>query len=414
MELSLSLEQEMIRDTAREFLDARSDSAAVRRVVDAETLSARHDPELWGEVAELGWCGIALPEEAGGAGLGAPELVLLMEQMGRCLACVPYWSSVCLAAPALQWGLSQAQAQVRLEPLALGATRAALVLPAWTAPDAAGQLSPEALPVWAEAGEGGFVLHGRVDQVFDAVGADWLLVPARIHDGAGGLALFLLDAAALAENPHVSVQPLDTLDRTRAIASVVFDALPVDAGGCLARGQEVARGMGAALWHGTLMLAAEQLGGAQQCLDLTVAYAAERIQFGRAIASFQAVKHRCAQMMVMTEAARSAIHGAAHAWQAATAAGDEAAGEAVMRAACLDIAAARLAADEAFAFCTQEAIQLHGGVGFTWEYDPQLYFKRAQAAASWLGGTAAALDCIAEALVAEAQHASAHEQAHQR
>ncbi len=403
MELSLSLEQEMIRDTAREFLDARSDSAAVRRVVDAEDASARHDPELWREVAELGWCGIALPEEAGGAGLGAPELVLLMEQMGRRLACVPYWSSVCLAAPALQGSLSQAQAQAqaRLEPLALGTTRAALVLPAWTAPDTAGQLSPEALPVWAEAGEGGFVLHGRVDQVFDAEGADWLLVPARIHDGAGGLALFLLDAAALANNPHVPVQPLNTLDRTRAIASVVFDALPVDVGGCLARGPEVARGIGAALWHGTLMLAAEQLGGAQQCLDLTVAYAAERIQFGRAIASFQAVKHRCAQMMVMTEAARSAIHGAAHAWQAAIAAGDEAA----MNAARLDIAAARIAADEAFAFCAQESIQLHGGVGFTWEYDPQLYFKRAQAAAGWLGGTAAALDCIADALTADAQHA---------
>lgn len=404
MELSLSLEQEMIRDTAREFLDARSDSAAVRRVVDAVDADASapgHDPELWGEVAELGWCGIALPEEAGGAGLGAPELVLLMEQMGRRLACVPYWSSVCLAAPVLQGGLAPALAQAWLEPLALGDKRAALVLPAWTAPDAAGQLAPEALSVWAETGEGGFVLHGRVDQVFDAVGADWLLVPARIHDGAGGLALFLLDAAAVANNPQVSVQPLQTLDRTRALASVVFDALPVDAGGCLARGSEVACGIGAALWHGTLMLAAEQLGGAQQCLDLTVAYAAERIQFGRAIASFQAVKHRCAQMMVMTEAARSAIHGAAHAWQAAIA--DD--GEAAMRAARLDIAAARLAADEAFAFCTQETIQLHGGVGFTWEYDPQLYFKRAQAAASWLGGTAAALDCMADALAADAQHA---------
>lgn len=401
MELSLSLEQEMIRDTAREFLDARSDSAAVRRVVDAEDSAPGHDPELWREIAELGWCGIALPEEAGGAGLGAPELVLLMEQMGRRLACVPYWSSVCLAAPVLQWSLTQAQAQARLEPLALGTTRAALALPAWTAPDPAGQLAPEAVSVWAEAGEGGFVLHGRVDQVFDAAGADWLLVPARIDDGVGGLALFLLDAATLAHSPHVCVQPLQTLDRTRALTSLTFDALPVDAGGCLVRGPEVARGIGAALWHGALMLAAEQLGGAQQCLDLTVAYAAERIQFGRAIASFQAVKHRCAQMMVMTEAARSAVHGAAHAWQAAMAADDEAA----MNAARLDIAAARIATEEAFAFCAQEAIQLHGGVGFTWEYDPQLYFKRAQAAASWLGGAAAALDCVAGALAVEAQGA---------
>ncbi len=132
------------------------------------------------------------------------------------------------------------------------------------------------------------------------------------------------------------------------------------------------------------MLAAEQLGAAQQCLDLTVAYASERIQFGRAIASFQAVKHRCAQMMVLVEATRSAVYGAAQAWETEDPA-----------PARLDIAAASVAADDALRFCAQEAIQLHGGVGFTWEYDPQLYFKRAQAASHWLGGAGAALDDIA-------------------
>ncbi|MNT12559.1 Acyl-CoA dehydrogenase, short-chain specific [compost metagenome] len=136
------------------------------------------------------------------------------------------------------------------------------------------------------------------------------------------------------------------------------------------------------------MLAAEQLGAAQQCLDLTVAYASERIQFGRAIASFQAVKHRCAQMMVLVEAARSAVYGAAQAWET----GEVADGTGIR----LDIAAASVAADDALRFCAQEAIQLHGGVGFTWEYDPQLYFKRAQAASHWLGGARAALAYLAD------------------
>ncbi|BDB26495.1 acyl-CoA/acyl-ACP dehydrogenase [Cupriavidus sp. P-10] len=373
MDFSISVEHQMVRDSARDYLATHSDSAAVRRVTEA---GPAHDDALWRAIAgDLGWCGIALPEAVGGAGLGAPGLVLLQEQLGQRLACVPFWSTACVAAPWLQGSL--ARSAQWLERLAAGESRAAAVLP-----DDAGW-HYDGVAIRALASAHGFVLHGSAAQVADAAGADWLLVPARFEDGTP--ALFLLEPAALAQDARFTLAPLDTLDRTRPLASLRLDGLAVPASACLARGDDAVRGLAQAWWHGKLMLAAEQLGAAQQCLDLTVAYVSERIQFGRAIASFQAVKHRCARMMVLVEAARSAVYGAAQAWESAD-----------LAEARQEIAAASVAADEALRFNAQEAIQLHGGVGFTWEYDPQLYFKRAQAASHWLGGAGAALAYLAQ------------------
>jgi len=374
MEFSLSVEQRMIRDSARDYLAVHSDSAAVRRATESRPA---HDDALWRAIAgELGWCGIALPEDAGGAGLGVPELALLQEQLGQRLACVPFWSGLCLAAPALQASLGPVDSTPWLARIAAGEARATLALPE------DGGYWFDCVAVHADPAADGFVLRGAVAQVFDAAGADWLLVPARLADGAP--ALFLLDLGDLGADDRIVLSPLDTIDRTRPLSALRLDGLPVPSVACIARGEAAAHGLAQAWWHGALMLAAEQLGAAQQCLDLTVVYAGERIQFGRAIGSFQAVKHRCAQMMVAIEAARSAVHGAAQAWAST---GPETARR--------DIAAARVTADDALRFCAQEAIQLHGGVGFTWEYDPQLYFKRAQAATHWLGGTPAALAYIA-------------------
>ncbi|SPA54539.1 acyl-CoA dehydrogenase family protein [Cupriavidus taiwanensis] len=370
--VEFGVEHQMVRDSARDYLAAHSDSAAVRRVTEA---GPAHDDALWRALAgELGWCGIALPETVGGAGLGAPGLVLLQEQLGQRLACVPFWSTACVAAPWLQGSVGHSGPW--LERLATGECRAAAVLPD------DGGWHYDGVPITAQAGADGFVLRGSAAQVADAAGADWLLVPARLDDGEP--ALFVLEPAAQAQDARFAISPLDTLDRTRPLASLRFDGLAVAASACLARCDAAVQGLAQAWWHGKLMLAAEQLGAAQQCLDLTVAYAAERIQFGRAIGSFQAVKHRCAQMMVLVEAARSAVYGAAQAWQTADVADAR-----------LEICAAAVAADDALRFCAQEAIQLHGGVGFTWEYDPQLYFKRAQAASQWLGGAGAALAYIA-------------------
>jgi acyl-CoA dehydrogenase len=281
-----------------------------------------------------------------------------------------------VAAPWLQAALGPRDSAQWLERLAAGECRAAAVWPA----DGGWQYG--GIAITAQAHADGFALHGSAAQVPDAVGADWLLVAATLDGGEP--ALFLLEPAALADEARFSLASLDTLDRTRPMASLRLDGLVVRADACVARGDAAAQGLAQAWWHGKLMLAAEQLGAAQQCLDLTVAYASERIQFGRAIASFQAVKHRCAQMMVLVEAARSAVYGAAQAWE-----GDN------MADARIEIAAASVAADEALRFSAQEAIQLHGGVGFTWEYDPQLYFKRAQAASHWLGGAGAALAYLA-------------------
>ncbi|WER48859.1 acyl-CoA/acyl-ACP dehydrogenase [Cupriavidus sp. WKF15] len=373
MDFSLSVEHQMVRDSARDYLAGHSDSAAVRRVTEA---GPAHDDALWHALAgELGWCGIALPEAVGGAGLGAPGLVLLQEQLGQRLACVPFWSNAGVAAPWLQASL--AHSAPWLERLAVGECRAAAVLPD------DGGWHYDGVAITAQTGADGFALRGSAAQVADAAGADWLLVPARLENKEP--ALFMLEPAALAQDARLTLAPLDTLDRTRPLASLRLDGLIVPASACVARGDAAAQGLAQAWWHGKLMLAAEQLGAAQQCLDLTVAYASERIQFGRAIASFQAVKHRCAQMMVLVEAARSAVYGAASAWESAD-----------MADARLEIAAAAVAADEALRFSAQEAIQLHGGVGFTWEYDPQLYFKRAQAASHWLGGAGAALAYLAD------------------
>jgi alkylation response protein AidB-like acyl-CoA dehydrogenase len=397
MDLVLSEEQVMIRESAAEVLEQQSASADVRRVIER---NAGYDAVLWHTVAvELGWCGLTVPERAGGAGLGAMELVLLMEQLGRRLACVPYFGTAVLAAQALarctgdEIGAGDgsidkdSEEAVRwLARIAAGETRAALALDHCAPFEADGRAM--ALSVEARATADGFRLSGTLASVLDGVMADMLLVPARLADSDGGdIALFAVETS----QAGVARTPLATLDATRAFASITLDGVGVGRGACVARGAAVQRVLAQTAWLAALALAAEQLGGAQQCLDLTLAYTAERVQFGRAIASFQAVKHRCAEMLVAVESARSAVLGAAAAWDAA-----QGAPSAEQYA---DIAVAKASANDAFRFCAQEAIQLHGGVGFTWEYDPQLYFKRAQASGALFGSTPCLIGWLAQNVI---------------
>ncbi|NIF39581.1 acyl-CoA dehydrogenase [Burkholderia sp. Tr-862] len=377
MDLALTDEQAMIRDAAADVLAERSASADVRRAIEQ---SAGRDDALWTTLAgELGWNALALPEAAGGMGLGAVEQTLLMEQLGRRVACVPYFSTACLAATALA-GCDTPLATGWLAKIAEGACSATLALP-FEFPAGIGQL-----PVVAEEAAGGYALSGTIEQVIDGACADPLLIPARIANEGQAIGLFAIDVATAA---GLSVTPHDTLDATRPIARIVLDDTRASRDALFACGAVAAQVLERAGWFAALALAAEQLGGAQQCLDLTLDYTAQRVQFGRAIASFQAVKHRCAQMMVLIESARSAVLGAAHAWDAEAGSG---APSAALRA---DIAAAKAAANDAASFCAQEAIQLHGGVGFTWEYDPHLYFKRAQASGAQFGTTPQLLEWIA-------------------
>jgi alkylation response protein AidB-like acyl-CoA dehydrogenase len=382
MEFALTQEQAMIRDAAVEVLEQHSTSAAVRRAVEQ---SSGYDDALWRLVArELGWCALSIAEAAGGSGLGAFETTLLLEAMGQRLACVPYFSTVCLAATLLSCCCSP-RAQALLGRIAAGELRATLA----SSKSWAGERC--AVTVTVQRTAGGYRLRGTVDQVIDGAGAELVIVLARFKDDAGRLALFEVEPAA-----GLLRVPLVTLDGTRALARLELEGIEVPHEALLMQGEEAAGALGRTEWFAALALAAEQLGGAQQCLDLTLAYVEQRVQFGRSIASFQAVKHRCAQMLVQIESTRSAVLGAALAWDA------DACVATPSLATQLDVATAKASANETMRFCAQEAIQLHGGVGFTWEYDPQLYFKRAQAASGWFGETGQLRSFMAEQIVDEA------------
>lgn len=300
------------------------------------------------------------------------ELVLLSEQIGRRLAASPFFATVALAANALQRAGSAAAQARWLRAIAAGEVRATLAL-------AGQQVGLGAPGVTARRCEdGGWRLDGRLAQVPDGDSAGLILVLAAlevIDEPGEARALFALPGDA----PGLTRRHCPTWDVTRRVAELGLDGVRLGEDARVDAGTLDEATLQAIEAQAALLLAAEQVGGAQQCLDLTLAYAAERRQFGQPIAAFQAVKHRCAQMMVATESARSQVYGAA---ALADAGAPTAEALAALR---LECGAAKARASEAFCFCAQEAIQLHGGVGFTWEYDPQLYFKRALAGRHWLG-----------------------------
>lgn len=373
MDFALSSDQEMIRDTAEGFLAEASSSAAVRAAMETEF---GFEPRLWAQIAqELGWCATPIPEAYDGLGLGSVELVLLMEQMGRRLLCSPFFATVGLAAQVLMEAGSDAAKQRYLPAIAAGELTATVALASqgmdW---------QPEAVDATVTAEN---VFNGRFQFVADGASADLLILPAR--DASGAIAFYALSATL----SGITRTPLKNFDRTRRLASLTLENVQLPADAQIATPQQVAASMPRALARARLALAAEQLGCAQQCLDLTVAYTSERVQFGRTIASFQAIKHRCAEMMVKIEATRSAIYGAA-----------AVAGNPALAADFLcEAAAAKALASDTCCHCAADAIQLHGGVGFTWEYDPQLHFKRAQWASQWFGATSAWRETLAAQLL---------------
>lgn len=373
MDLSLSDEQQQIADSAATFLQEASAMPAVRA---ASESASGLDDALWRGIAELGWCGVHLPESAGGLGLGLGlvELVLLQEQLGRQLACVPFFDSVALAATVLRELPGSPLAQDWLEALATGEKRAALAL-------TAGPVTAHC--ACARRTDAGWTLDGDWPQVGSAALADVLLLPAQGESGERLLLAVPFDAAGL------QVQPLTTLDTTRRLAHVQCRGVFLPADHCISQGEALDVVLARTLQLGAIALAAEQVGAAQQCLDMTLAYAAQRVQFDKPIAGFQAVKHRCAQMLVVLESARSAVYGAA-------CIADTAPDAATLL---FHAAQARVAATEAAQFCAREAIQLHGGVGFTWEFDPHLYLRRAQASSQRLGTPSWWLEQVAAQLL---------------
>lgn len=376
MDLMLDDEQQLIADSAAAFLAEASAMAAVRAASDS---AQGMDRALWRGIAELGWCGVHLPEAAGGLGLGLVELALLQEQLGRRLACVPFFDSVALAASVLRELPPQADSAHWLARLADGQTIGALALPA----------PGQAITAHATEADGGWRLTGHWPLVGSANVADLLLLPAL---NEAGEALLL---AVPTDTDGLQRQPLTLLDATRGAAQVQAQALALPASACLAQGPQLLQALARSRSLAAIALAAEQVGVAQQCLDLTLDYAAQRSQFERPIAAFQAVKHRCAQMLVQIESARSAVYGAA-------CMADTAPDAATLL---FYAAQARVSASEAAQFCAGEAIQLHGGVGFTWEFDPHLYFRRAQACSQRLAPPSWWLEQVAAQLLDSAQEA---------
>ena len=360
MDLSLNEEQKMIAESAVVFLQEKSTTAQVRKVSETE---GGLDRALWQEVVEMGWCGVALPEAGGGMGLGLRELTLLQEQMGYHLACVPFFDAVVALTP-LWKALSQTEQGLPVvERLAQSGQICVLGM------TVRGEL-PAAATVKVEGATGDqLVLNGEWSQVGSGTHADVFFLPATLPCGALGL----LEVSAKADG--LNVQALQTIDATRSSANVTATNVKLTGAAVLIYGDALTT-----LWAQTrnvaaIGLAAEQVGVAERALDLAVEYTKERQQFGKAVGSFQGVKHRAAQMLVKVETARSAVYAAAF---IADTAGDA-----------TDLtyfaAQARTDATEAALFSTRESIQLHGGVGLTWEFDPHLFVRRAQASSQRLG-----------------------------
>lgn len=369
MDFAFTAEQRELREMARAFLAERSDSQQVRAAMES---ALGHDPQTWKRIgAELGWPAAAIPESYGGAGMGAVELCALMEPMGEALLCAPFFASACLAAGALLACGSEAQKRAHLPGIASGECIAALGFAADS-----GRWNADAVQLGfrpAGGDGGGAILSGALRCV-DGHCADLLLLAARADGsrGAEGIALFAVPADA----KGIACERLPTMDATRCLAALHLDEVRVPASARLGGAEPAWPGLQRALQRAAVALAAEQVGGAARCLELAVDHAKQRVQFGKPIGAFQALKHKMADMLVQVESARSATY------YAACVADDDAA---ALPAAS---AMAKAAASDAYTFCAAQALQIFGGVGFTWEYDLHLYFKRARSSAVLLGDSA--------------------------
>jgi len=343
MYFDLNENQALLRDSAREFFAGECPMASVRRAAESDTA---YDPALWAKLAAQGYSGIIVDEVHGGVGLGIVELVLLMEEAGRALLPGPLFATVAMAGTVIDACANPAQKQKYLGPIAHGDTRSTL---AFVEPKSGWDRA--ALQLAAKNGR----LSGEKLFVADAAVANTIVVIAR--DG-----VYVVDAKA----SGVSITPMAGMDLTRKLYAVSLTdvaADELDAVASLDRALDIA----------TTALAAEMVGGMQRTLDITVDYAKTRKQFGKPIGSFQAVQHQCADMYLETESARSAVYYAAVALQ------DGAAD------ASASVSIAKLYASDASRTVGNRGIQVHGGMGFTWENDLHLYYRRAKASETMLG-----------------------------
>lgn len=353
MEFAFTEEQDQFRDVLARFLTDKSPTTAIRTLMDDER---GYDAQVWSQLCEeLGLTGIHVPEEFGGAGYGPVELGVVMEEQGRALLCAPYLASAVMAGTAILLGGTDDQKQALLPGIADGSTIAALAIS-----EKAGLWSEDDITLKAAPKGGGWVLNGTKRFVVDGQNADHLIVAGRTD---AGISLFTVDGGA----SGLTRAAMPAMDPTRKLAEITFADTPAQLLG--ADGNAPLE----AIYNAVLIaFAGEMIGGAQAMLDSAVDYAKLRVQFGRVIGSFQGLKHRFADLMVQVELGKAAVYQAGQ----QLADGEDATASASM---------AKATASEVYLHAAKECIQFHGGIGFTWENDTHLWFKRAKSSEVFLG-----------------------------
>lgn len=366
MEFGLSESQQFLKDSARKFFAGECPSAEMRRLMETDTA---YDAGLWSKLAEQGYTGIIFPEEYGGVGLGKVELMLLMEEAGRALLPGPFFSTVVLAGSVLEAVGNPAQKEKYLAPICRGEVRATVALV-----EVGGRWNPRDMQLNATSGK----LNGEKLFVSDAAIADFLVVIA-----SNGV--FVVDSKA----HGLKISSMSGMDLTRKLYRVEFNSIPAEQIGGTAK-------LPRAFDIATVALAAELVGGMQRILDISVEYAKTRKQFGKPIGMFQAVQHQCADMYLETESARSAVYYAGWALEekspdAATA-----------------VSIAKMYASDAARTVGNRGIQIHGGMGFTWENDLHLYYRRAKASETAFGDATFHRERIARLVIDEGAASAKH------
>lgn len=363
MRYELSETQQLLQKSAREFLTAECPMSEVRRIIDSRST---YDSALWQKMTDQGWTGMIFPEEQDGMALGMVEMTAIFEQMGRVLLPGPFHSTVALAGPMI----SASGDHKRASAICSGDARATAAIVEETA-----EWTPSSWQTSAQSTASGWLLNGCKLFVPDAADATFLVCPAKVN---GELGLFAVDRA------NAAIQDLKAMDLTRPLFQVAFNQAPAE---LLARGAAAEAALQNGLDVANVALVAEMVGGMQKVLEISVAYAKTRKQFDKPIGQFQAVQHMCADMLLWTESSRAAVYYAAYALQEKLPEASSA------------ISVAKVYAGEAYREVGNRGIQIHGGMGFTWENDIHLYYRRAKACESALGDTAFHRERIAQLVI---------------
>ena len=374
MDFAFSEEQEMLRRSAREFLAKECPSKVVRKLMESPDA---FDEKLWKKLADLGWTALGIPEQDGGVG-SFLDLVVVLEEAGRALLPGPFFATMGLAVPVLIEAGSEAQKKEALGAIAEGSARATVAFTEGT-----GRWDAESVTLAAKQTGDGWQLDGVKHFVPDAEVADYMVVVARTR-GAGedGITLFLIKG-----KPNgMAVTPLKGMDMTRRWTEVRFDKVQLDASSVMGSPHNAWPSLKRALDWATAALCAEMIGGGQKVLETSTEYAKTRQQFGKPIGIYQAVSHKLADMLVQSESARSATYYAA--WTVDADAPDRS----------LASSMAKAYVSDAYRKIAGDGIQVHGGIGFTWEHDMHLYLKRAKASEVTLGDATYHRELVAQAL----------------